>query len=121
MDCRVIEIKFKKRQRTDKIIILEADLGGMSFEELLKEHLRKGDFFVDVHFYVDVYGRITIGRRIESLSGFAEKEAQDSIYIMADIDRELNDSQKYSMRKLINTLNEIYKKKLIIIIRRKEA
>lgn len=103
-----MNIKFKQRITTDTIQVTCRDEGGISYEELYKRHRQKGDFHVDVHYFIDRMGFTHEGRQETAVAGIDLEEIANTLHILVDIEGKLNDCQRVALHELLEVLQMRY-------------
>lgn len=84
------------------------DEGGISYEELYKRHRKKGDFHVDVHYFIDRRGFAHEGRQETAVAGIDLEGADNALHILVDTEDRLNDCQQVTLRELLEILKMRY-------------
>ena len=104
-------LKFRKRETTEKIVVLITDTGCTEYEDYYKKCRRKGDFDANVHFFIDAGGTIHNARVDDAVGSWRYNDGETSVYIMVQsTDGKLSGSQRHSLMPLLVHLTKKYPK-----------
>lgn len=102
-------LKFRKRETTEKIVVLIKDTECENYEAYYKKMRRKGEFDANVHFYIDEDGTIHNARQDDCVGGWNYPDGEVSVYILVQSkDGKLSGSQRHSITPMLLFLTRKY-------------
>lgn len=108
-------MKFRNRTETLYIQVLYADCGVDNLERFYKKCRQQGSFDTGCHYFLDTFGNLSVDRDIEAVAGWGHTDSSTSIYIFVQSKTgEPNDSQTFTLSKLLEHLQREYPNALII-------
>lgn len=101
-------MKFKLRPSTDFLYVQLRDTGGLSVPELQREARKAGKFDCGYHYVVQKNGVVEQGREPYVVAGYDFENCDNSVYVLVDVADKLTDSQKVSLRDLMESITATY-------------
>lgn len=95
-----VNLKWKKRDRTDHIYIVKRDLKGVSTKDLRAECYRRGDIDLGYHFVVKPNGDIDEARPEYTYAGWWFDDDEHSVAILVDTTDKISAAQKKAIKKI---------------------
>lgn len=106
---------FRKRVATDNIVILCMDTSCNTYEQFYKQCRRRGELDIGVHFFLDTFGNLSVGRAVACIADCTYIDNEVSVYIIAQSNTgALNSCQKTALQSLLVDLKLKYKNAKII-------
>jgi hypothetical protein len=102
-------ISFRKREATEKIVVLIKDTTFVDYKSYYKYCRCQGELDIGVHYFVDADGTIHKARDHEAVAGW-QYDDNTSIYIMVQSNsKKMNSCQKHVLPTLLDYLKKTYK------------
>ena len=103
-------INFRKREATEKIVVLIKDTSFVNYKSYYKYCRCQGELDIGVHYFVDTDGTVHKARDHEAVAGWQYDDNTVSIYIMVQSNsKKMNSCQKYVLPLLLANLKKTYK------------
>lgn len=107
-------VDFRKRTKTEHIIILCKDTACTSYEAFYRHNRRKGELDAGVHYFIDCSGTVTVARKDDCVADYKYKDFENSVYILAQSNtHKLNSCQKLVLAPLVAALQDKYPEAIV--------
>lgn len=108
-------MQFRSRKETLYIQIVCADCGTNDMTAFYKKCRQQGGIDTGCHYFVDTFGNLSVDREYTAVAGWGQADSDTSIYIFVQSKTgKTNDSQDYTLKKLLADLHSKYPQALII-------
>ncbi|PWM76711.1 MAG: hypothetical protein DBY32_11345 [Phascolarctobacterium sp.] len=108
-------LHFRNRKETLYIQVLCADSGTNDLERYYRLCRQQGSIDTGCHYFIDDFGNLSVDRELSAVAGWGNTDSDTSIYIFVQSKTgKPNDSQDFTLNKLLRELQKIYPDALII-------